>query len=563
MVHKLNNFFYLSKSKREKSDFLFLVKFLAFLAFLVLLYTVIFQIIMVRVEGASHSWTAGFYWVLVNMTTLGTGDIYFTSDVGRLFTILVLISGVFFLLIILPFTIISHFVFPWMEEKDKHRIPTTPTGPLHDHIIICGEDSIAMNLIEKLRLTNQQFIFVEADAAKAESLHNEDYPVIHSDLSEEETYKKLNVEAAKIIFANQSDVVNSHIALTMRGISETPIVALAETGASKDILHFAGCNYVIPVKEILGKYLANRCVAGATHTKVMGTLEKLKIVEFPVYGTPFMDKKIFELKIRETTGINVVGIWERGKFFTPTPDYQLTSTSVLLLMAEKEKIIKFDAYMSIYFQTDKPIVVIGAGAVGLFVARELDKKGMAYFLIDTVDCEQKLKKGQFIRGDAKEREVLEEAGITETSTAVITTSDDGTNGYLTLYCRSLNKDLRIVSRANFDRNVDTIHKAGADFVVSYSMTGTSIVNNILQKRHLTLLAEGLHIFRHKTPPKLDGKTILDANVGALTGCNIIALQKDDEMINAPHHSTLMEADDTLIMIGNMEQEESFIKHFVS
>ena len=540
-----------------------MVKFLTFLVLLVSLYTIIFQIIMVRVEGASHSWIAGFYWVLINMTTLGTGDLYFTSDIGRLFTVIVLISGVFFLLIILPFTIISHFVFPWMEEKAKHRIPTSPARPLQDHVIICGKDSIAMNLVEKLRLTNQPFIFVEADADKAESLHNENYPVIHSDLSKEETYNKLNINDAKILFANQSDVVNSQIALTMRGISETPIVALAEIGASKDILHFAGCNYVIPVKEILGKYMANRCVAGATHTKVMGNLEKLKIVEFPVYGTPFMDKKISELKIRETTEINVVGIWERGKFFTPTPDHQLKSTSVLLLMAEKEKLIEFDAFMSIYVQSDKPIVVIGAGAVGLFVARELDKKGIPYFLIDTIDCKQTLEKGQFIRGDAKEREVLERAGIMEAPTVVVTTSDDGTNGYLTLYCRSLNKDLRIVSRAHLDRNVDPIHKAGADFVVSYSSTGTSIINNLLQKRHLTLLAEGLHIFRHKTPSKLNGKTISGANVGALTGCNIIALRKNEEMINAPHHSTILETDDTLIMIGNMEQEESFIKHFVS
>ena len=85
--------------------------------------------------------------------------------------------------------------------------------------------------------------------------------------------------------------------------------------------------------------------------------------------------------------------------------------------------------MSIYVQSDKPIVVIGAGAVGLFVAKELDKKGIAYFLIDTIDCTQTLEKGQFIQGDAKEREVLEKAGIMEAPTVVVTTSDDGTNGY--------------------------------------------------------------------------------------------------------------------------------------
>ena len=537
-------------------------KFLVFLFCLIFLYTAIFQLIMTRVEGASHSWMAGLYWVLINMTTLGTGDIYFHSDIGRLFTIIVLMSGVVFLLIVLPYAVISYIVFPLMEEMAKHRIPTKPSGPLEDHIIICGQDSIAMNLLEKLRITNRQYIFVEADAAKAEALHNENYPVIHGDFSDEETYRRLNVDSAKIIFANQSDVVNSHIALTVRGISETAIVALAEIGASKDILHFAGCNYVLPIKEILARYMANRCVSGATHTKQMGALEKLKIVEFPVYGTPFMGKKIFELKIRETTGINIVGIWERGKFFTPKPDHQLTTSSVLLLMGEKEKLIEFDTFMSIYIPSEKPIIVIGAGAVGLFVAKDLDKKGIPYYLVDTVDCNQKLKKGEFIKGDAKEREVLEKAGIMETQTVVITTSDDGTNGYLSLYCRSLNKELRIVSRANYDRNINTIHKAGADFVVSYAMIGTSIVNNILQKRHLTLLAEGLHIFRYQTPALLEGKTLSEANVGALTGCNIIALNRNGELINAPGSSIRFEEEDILVMIGNMEQEERFIRQFI-
>ncbi|MBE9536538.1 MAG: potassium channel protein, partial [Proteobacteria bacterium] len=354
MNKHLKTFYAISKNKREKGDLLLLLKFFVFLILLVFVYTYLFQVIMTRVEGAHHSLVAGFYWVLINMTTLGTGDIYFTSDIGRLFTTLVLLSGVIFLLIILPYAVISFFIFPWMEEMARRSIPTEPAESLKDHIIICGTDSIAMNLEEKLRLTNSPYIFVEPDPERAEKLHESDIPVIHGDLASEETYKKLNIDDAKIVFANQSDVINSHIALTVRGISETPIVALAETGASKDILHFAGCNYVLPVKEILGRNIANRCVSGASHTNVMGNLEKLKIVEFPVFATPFMGQKISELKIRETTGVNIVGIWERGGFSTPRPDYILTSKSVLLLMGAKEKLLEFDAYMSIYFPSDKP-----------------------------------------------------------------------------------------------------------------------------------------------------------------------------------------------------------------
>jgi len=562
MYKHLKTFYAISKNKREKGDLLLLLKFLVFLVLLIFIYTFLFQVIMTRVEGAHHSWVAGFYWVLINMTTLGTGDIYFTSDIGRLFTTVVLLSGVVFLLIILPYAIISFFILPWMEEIARHSVPTEPAEAMKDHMIICGTDSISMNLEKKLRLTHLPYIFVEADSAEAEKLHESDIPVIYGDLFSEETYKKLNIDDARIIFANQSDVINSHIALTVRSISETPIVALAEIGASKEILRFAGCNYVVPVKEILGLYIANRCVSGATHTNVMGSLEKLKIVEFPVFGTPFMGKKISEMKIRETTGINIVGIWERGEFFTPIPDYILTSKSVLLLMGTKERLVEFDTYMSIYVPSDKPIVIIGAGRVGLYVARELDKKKLPYTIVDTIDCDEKLEMGRFIKGDAKERSVLEGAGIMGAPTAVLTTSDDGTNGYLTLYCRALNKKLRIVSRVNFAKNIDAIHKAGADFVVSYAMIGTSIVYNILQKQDLTLFSEGLHIFRHKTPPSLVEKTIAESKIGSLTGCNIIAISRNDELIDAPHFATVLEADDILVMIGNMAQEENFNKAFM-
>ncbi len=550
------------KQRRRSDNMFVLAKFLLFIALLVTSYSLLFHFIMKEFEGVDHSWFSGVYWVLTTMTTLGFGDIVFTSDQGRFFSMIVLISGVFLLLIVLPYIFISFFIAPMVESAARTRVPRRPSTKLKDHVIICGEDPIAINLKEKLRITNQPYIFVEKDMDKAEALFNQDLPVIQGDFSDDKTFKLLNIDSAKIIFANQSDVENSHIALAVRSVSDIPIIALAAVGASKDILHFAGCNYVLPIKEILGKYLANRCMAGAIHSNILGSLENLKIVECPVYGSPFLGKTISDLKIRETTGVNIIGVWERGKFSPPRPDYKTTAKSVLLLMGEKKNLEKLDTFMSIYITSDKPIVIIGGGGVGLSVAKELDKKDTPYYLVDVKECKQKLGAGTFVQGDAKERAVLEKAGIMEAPTAVITTNDDGINGYLTLYCRNLNKDLRIVTRANFERNQNAIHKAGADFVMSYTMLGSSIVNNILQRGNLTLLTEGLHIFRYKASKALAGKTISEAHIGALTGCNVIAIQNGEELVNTPHHSTVIDKTDTLVMIGNMEQEESFKEQFV-
>ena len=47
-------------------------------------YSVLFHVIM-EMEGQRHSWLTGLYWTLTVMSTLGFGDITFTTDLGRLF----------------------------------------------------------------------------------------------------------------------------------------------------------------------------------------------------------------------------------------------------------------------------------------------------------------------------------------------------------------------------------------------------------------------------------------------------------------------------------------------
>ncbi|HEX8360845.1 MAG TPA: potassium channel family protein, partial [Longimicrobium sp.] len=91
-------------------------------------YSVIFHFLMAA-EGQSFSWLTGFYWTLTVMSTLGFGDITFKSDAGRLFSMVVLLSGVIFLLIVLPFAFIQFFFAPWLEARSAMRTPRqVPAG---------------------------------------------------------------------------------------------------------------------------------------------------------------------------------------------------------------------------------------------------------------------------------------------------------------------------------------------------------------------------------------------------------------------------------------------------
>ncbi|MBW2120099.1 MAG: potassium channel protein, partial [Deltaproteobacteria bacterium] len=105
---------YFLQNKGTKRNVIALFKFFIFLFGIVCLYSVLFHILM-QYEGREFSWITGFYWSLTVMSTLGFGDITFHTDLGLFFTLVVLLSGVVFLLILLPFTFVQFFYEPWLE----------------------------------------------------------------------------------------------------------------------------------------------------------------------------------------------------------------------------------------------------------------------------------------------------------------------------------------------------------------------------------------------------------------------------------------------------------------
>ena len=62
-------------------------------------------------------WVESFYWVLTTMSTLGYGDITFTGSSGRLFSMLVMFTGVFYLFIVLPFGFMEFLYKPVMDYQ--------------------------------------------------------------------------------------------------------------------------------------------------------------------------------------------------------------------------------------------------------------------------------------------------------------------------------------------------------------------------------------------------------------------------------------------------------------
>ena len=215
-------------------------------------------------------------------------------------------------------------------------------------------------------------------------------------------------------------------------------------------------------------------------------------------------------------------------------------------------------------------IVCGAGRVGMKIIKEIAHRNQNFVVVeqDEAIADKLLSMGYLVlMGDSTNDEVLRGAGIMRARGLVAAVSSDPDNLYITLTARDMNKDLYIVARANEEGAIRRLVKAGANKVVSPSLTGANQMAQMLLRPAVADFLE-LATMREQLDLEMEQVEILHGSpfissplkgTGIRSKLNVIVIaikRTDGEMIFNPSADTVIQEGDSMIAIGSHTNLES-------
>ena len=220
------------------------------------------------------------------------------------------------------------------------------------------------------------------------------------------------------------------------------------------------------------------------------------------------------------------------------------------------------------------IVIVGYGRNGKQAVSELIAFGSRMVVIDE-DHELVISKldspVRFIEGNATEDEVLIKANIKTARSLITTLPNDADNLFVVLTARSLNPDLKIISRASSESTEKKLRMAGVDNVVMPERIGGAHMATLVAQpdiveflEHLSIHGDDrtqlMEIMCSNLPPELINKPIREIGVRRLSGANIIGFKTaTGEMIMNPTPDTKLVPNTKLFVLATKDQREQMIE----
>ncbi len=213
----------------------------------------------------------------------------------------------------------------------------------------------------------------------------------------------------------------------------------------------------------------------------------------------------------------------------------------------------------------KEFVVIGLGRFGGSIVKELISQGANVMAIDSspvrVDDFAHIAT-QAVVADTTDEAVVKSLGLRNFEHVIVAIGEDIQSSILTtLILKELGVQ-QITVKANNDYHEKVLRKIGADFVVHPERDmGIRIANHMISNNVLDYLelSDEHSIMEIKVSDRIAGRSLVDLDLRAKYGINIVGIKRGDEILITPEPTDPILMGDLLLLIGADVDINRFMK----
>lgn len=289
---------------------------------------------LLAVGGVVAVGTAGFmllqgwepldalYMTVITLTTVGFREVGELDAVGRVWTMLLAVSGVVVVFGTVGYVAETLILEAASGKREARRMRDRVDG-LTGHYIVCGYGRVGATTVRELEHAGERIVVIDTTTASLEAARRDGHLVVEGDATDDATLRAAGIERARGLVATiDSDALNVYVALSARALNAGLfIVARANLPDAEAKLHQAGADRVVSPYTRAGRQIAELVsrprVAdyidlALSHGELAFSLEELEIGD----GSPIVGLTVAELRAQGVTTLAIVG---SGNAYEPNP----------------------------------------------------------------------------------------------------------------------------------------------------------------------------------------------------------------------------------------------------